>query len=98
MGQDEGGQVWEVADLTNEGVWGNGEPLTTITDTNGKEVQVSIVTAFKNVKWDNLINACIICDVPLEPETLIIHTEHGWVLPCRSCDMFVWYYEEDVWI
>jgi len=90
-------ESWGVTTLTDEGLWNDGDPVTTLLNTTEKEVEVTLITKFKFVKWENSIKACINCHVALEPETMVIHTAQGWVLPCRACNKFVWYYDEGVW-
>jgi len=97
MSKEEEMQDWGVTTLTDDGLWDNGDAVTTLLNTKDKEVDVTVITKFKHANWENAIKACINCYVALEPETMLIHTEEGWVLPCRSCKKFVWYYEKGAW-
>jgi len=87
--------------LGTNGVWKNGRPLTKLVDWQDEIRKVNAVMPYGMANWDGcdhgrvILTKCHQCKAPIRDEDLVIHTDAGWVLPCRQCKKFAWFREMD---
>tara|TARA_R100000008_G_C3481931_1_gene114288 strand:- start:250 stop:543 length:294 start_codon:yes stop_codon:yes gene_type:complete len=80
--------------LGDDGTWRDGDPVTFLESPQGEIESVIVLSPISMIKWGYGVKNCLECGIAISPETMMIKTTSAWVLPCRECKYFSWYYDE----
>ena len=79
--------------LDKEGYWKhNGKPIEKLKGPYNEDCDVIIILKNRDANGD-VPKKCHNCSSKITDADLLILTKHGWVTPCRSCEMFIWFLE-----